>query len=144
MTLTLPFKSISTAILGRLLLQVTEGGDGGADVLTQWPTADFSEPASGLWIAPTIREGDRVQVDIGSAYRSRTVGVLFVECFALAGTGTKDLELLAERVRVAFDRYATSGLQFRTCSLVNGSSGDRVGKWWRLTVQAPFYADDSS
>lgn len=145
MTITTPFTTLWNTIRVRLNSQITTGGDGGSAVTTQWPNADFTEPSSGRWISVTLREGGRDAAQISAqSNRSRTTGVLFVECFDDLGNGTANLGSLAERIRVAFDRWSTSGIQFRTCYLPSGSGGDRQGKWWRILVACPFYADDSS
>ncbi len=146
MTITTPFVTLWNTIQARIEAQLVAGGDGGSAVVVRYPNAVQDEPSSGLWIAPTLREGGRepAQISSGASHRSRTSGVLFVECHNVLGVGTADLRALAERVRVAFDRWSSSGIQFRPCYLSNGSGGDRVGKWWRITVACPFYADDSS
>lgn len=144
MTITTPFSTIPNDIVARLNTQITLGGDGGAAILTVWANAAYTEPQSGRWISAVIREGSRTLVQFGSP-RSRTLGILFVECRDDWEHGTKNLTDLAERVRAAFDRWQSSnGVQFRAPYLQGGSSGDRVGGWWRLTVACPFYADDVS
>jgi sirohydrochlorin ferrochelatase len=147
MTLTAPFNAIADTIFARLDARITTGGDGGAAVHTVWPNSKDKEPSSGLWIRPVLRDGQRQQAEIGGGVRSRTVGVLFVEISTNAEGGTKTLTDLAERVRAAFDRWSSTsptGIQFRTCSLRDGVSGERHGNWWRIVVVAPFYADDGS
>ena len=84
-------------------------------------------------------------MDVGAAAeRSRTPGVLFVELHDDHKAGTTQLAALADRVMTAFQRATFDDVTYRTPYIANGSSGERAGKWWRITVACPFYADDIS
>lgn len=145
MSVTNPFVDIGNACTSRFSEQITEGGDGGSNITTLFPNDTATEPDTGLWARVTVREGQRIQTDVGGAsVRSRTPGVLFVEVFDEYAAGTADALALAARVQAAFERQTLDGVVFRTPYLQGGSSGSRVGKWIRITVACPFIADDPS
>ena len=144
MTVSTPFSTIPDTIFGRFLDRITNNGDGGGAITTIEPNGDIDEPPTGLFASISILEGRRTQAEFaGSSPRSRTTGVFNVELYDDLNRGTKRLTTLAERVRVAFDRWRSSnGIQFRTCVLAGGSSGQRTGGRWQIVVQCEFYADD--
>jgi hypothetical protein len=137
------FATLLHTIEERHRAQIAAGGDGGASIPTIYSADPTSEPASGQWCRVTVRESSRDQADIGaSSIRNRTEGVLLVECFDEGSSGSKTVLELADRVRAAFQRYASGTLTFRTPSLQGGSSPIRVGNWARLIVACPFQFDD--
>lgn len=138
------FTTTADAIRSRFSALIELGGDGGAPVATLYPNDNRVEPDTGPWARVTIREGERVQADLGATtIRSRTVGVLFVELYDEIAIGTRALTDLAGRVATAFQRVTASGVTYKTPTLrAGGSTGERVGKWWRLLVAIPFYRDD--
>ena len=139
------FATLFHAIEERHRAQIAAGGDGGASIPTIYAADPTSEPATGQWCRLTIREASRDQADCGaSSIRTRTNGVLLVECYDEGSSGSKTVLELADRVRAVFQRYASGTLTFRTPELLGGPTPDRAGKWARLIVSCPFQYDDLS
>jgi hypothetical protein len=141
--MTAAISTIHHAIESRFSTLISAGGDGGSSVPTLFGNDNAAHPESGTWARVTISQAARDRRDTGAAaVRSRTVGVLLVELFAEIGTGTQAILDLADRVLVAFDSEHASGITYRTPRIQGASTPDRFGKWARVTVECPFFADD--
>lgn len=100
---------------------------------------DVTPPEDSTWVRLTILPGDSSQVEMGNTRRWRRVGVLIVQIFVPAASGTGLALELGDTVRDIFEGLTVSGVIFRATSL------NRVGldgAWLQYNAITPFQADE--
>lgn len=99
---------------------------------------DFPTRGS-AWVRVSIVQGEARQVEHGITRRFRRAGVVVVQIFTPAGSGTGDALTLADYVRDVFEGRTINGVLFRATSV------DRVGidgPWYQINARTPFQADE--
>ena len=111
-----------------------------------YDNAPFDQPDNEMWVRWTVVSGESFRVSLGATPRIRHTGVAIAQVFALAGKGTRDAVVLADRIKTKFlcttDNTSVAGnsVVFKTPSINQiGRSG---GQWWQINVSCPYYADE--
>jgi hypothetical protein len=100
---------------------------------------DVTPPQNSAWVRLTILPGASQQVEMGNTRRWRRVGVLVVQIFVPAASGTGLAAELGDTVRDIFEGVTISGVIFRATSL------NRVGldgAWLQYNASTSFQADE--
>ena len=115
-------------------------------LITQYDNNKLDNPDGELWCRLTILPAVTRQVSIGSPgnNRERMLGSVVAQLFSPYGSGTKDSELMAEKIKNKFKQLSVSGVIFRNPSItVVGRTGDD-GDEWQINVICPFNSDNIS
>jgi len=104
-----------------------------------WPNEPTSPPETGRWIQPWILWGDGFLSTKNG--RNTVVGVLNINVYAPAGSGTGELFGTADSARDLFNRMETGSVRF------GAPSGPRIvpnpdSKWIQAAVTIPFTVDE--
>ncbi len=100
---------------------------------------DVTPPQNTAWVRLTILPGQSQQVEMGRLRRWRRVGLIVVQIFVPAASGTGLAQELGDSVRDIFEGVTLSGVLFRATSL------NRVGldgAWLQYNATTPFQADE--
>jgi hypothetical protein len=100
---------------------------------------DVTPPEDSTWVRLTILPGASQQVEMGNTRRWRRAGVLVVQIFVPAASGTGLALELGDTVRDIFEGLTVSGVIFRATSL------NRVGldgAWLQYNATTNFQADE--
>jgi len=100
---------------------------------------DVQPPQNSAWVRLTILPGASQQVEMGRLRRWRRVGVVAVQIFVPAASGTGLATELGDSVIQIFEGITVSGVIFRATSL------NRVGldgAWLQYNANTPFQADE--
>lgn len=100
---------------------------------------DVTPPQDSTWVRLTVLPGASQQVEMGNLRRWRRVGVIIVQIFVPAASGTGLALELGDTVRDIFEGLTVSGVIFRATSL------NRVGldgAWLQYNATTPFQADE--
>lgn len=100
---------------------------------------DVTPPEDSTWVRLTVLPGASRQVEMGNTRRWRRVGVLVVQIFVPAASGTGLALELGDTVRDIFEGLTVSGVIFRATSL------NRVGldgAWLQYNASTAFQADE--
>ncbi len=100
---------------------------------------DVTPPQNSAWVRLTILPGASQQVAMGNTRRWRRIGVIAVQIFVPAASGTGLALELGDTVRDIFEGVTVSGVIFRATSL------NRVGldgAWLQYNANTPFQADE--
>lgn len=100
---------------------------------------DVTPPEDSTWVRLTVLPGGSSQVEMGNLRRWRRVGVIVVQIFVPAASGTGLALELGDTVRDIFEGLTVSGVIFRATSL------NRVGldgAWLQYNASTPFQADE--
>ncbi len=102
---------------------------------------EFNEPTDGNWVRLIVRSFVRVQDTLGKAgnRRFRSTASVLVQVYALANTGVKQLDTLAEEVKNVFEGVSFSGLDFLAGD-IRETGVD--GKWNQYVVEIEFDFDE--
>ena len=76
------------------------------------PNQPFTQPANAAWIRPRIKMGPSFYGELGETGVGLRTGVLFIEIFVPAGSGTKTGSLLCARAEAIVRRKDLSGVRF--------------------------------
>lgn len=100
---------------------------------------DQNQPEDEAWVRLVVLPGASGQVEFGMTRRWRRAGVISVQIFVPAATGTGLAMELGDTVREIFEGLTVSGVIFRATSL------NRVGidgAWLQYNAQTPYQADE--
>ena len=100
---------------------------------------DVTPPQNSAWVRLTILPGASSQVEMGNLRRWRRIGVIVVQIFVPAASGTGLAAELGDTVRDIFEGVTISGVIFRATSL------NRVGldgAWLQYNASTSFQADE--
>jgi hypothetical protein len=100
--------------------------------------ADFITRGS-PWVRVTVLPGTRTQVAMGSVRRWRSLGIVTVQIFTPAGSGTGLATRLADTVRDIFEGSTISGIIFRATSLTRVEVD---ASWMQHNADTPYQADE--
>ena len=104
----------------------------------QWPNAPGATP-EGSYIRPWVRRSGGEQASLGDGPMDRFDGMVVVEVFTPAMTGTQQSETLCDALEALFRRARTVGLTFFTPYTV--AVGDTGDGWYKADVICPFVRD---
>ena len=96
-------------------------------------------PQNSAWVRLTVLPGGSQQVEMGRLRRWRRVGVIAVQIYVPAASGTGLAQELGDTVRDIFEGLTLSSVIFRATSL------NRVGldgAWLQYNATTPFQADE--
>jgi len=96
-------------------------------------------PQNSAWVRLTVLPGTSQQVEMGRLRRWRRVGVIAVQIYVPAASGTGLAQELGDTVRDIFEGLTLSSVIFRATSL------NRVGldgAWLQYNATTPFQADE--
>ncbi len=97
---------------------------------------DFTE-----WVRFVVRNGNARQTSIaGDNPGFRYYGVIYVQIFTRADTGTGRALELADYVTVLFRSASVNGIQFKTPSITR--VGNMEDAWFQINVDCPYYRED--
>lgn len=108
------------------------------DLPTEYDNAKIEHPKDSIWARVNIRNGNTDHVQIGKPNTWRNNGVLIVQLFGPINTGMAQLNILADKVVVAFRRVTAGGVTYRSPSK---QQLGRTRDWWQINVNCPFFAD---
>lgn len=139
------YDTVHKILRSRMKLQITDGGDGGAALVTQFPNLEIDTPNNTSWadfrIIPTDRR--RITVGGGGKGRYRYRGVARIVLRTPAAKGDSPVLELVDRIETVFrsETLSDSGVTvvLRTPRL-NGEPVV-VQPWFTATVDCPFYSD---
>jgi len=100
---------------------------------------DVQPPQNSAWVRLTVLPGASQQVEMGRLRRWRRAGVIAVQIFVPAASGTGLAQELGDTVRDIFEGLTISSVIFRATSL------NRVGldgAWLQYNANTPFQADE--
>jgi hypothetical protein len=100
---------------------------------------DVTPPQNSAWVRLTVLPGASQQVAMGNTRRWRSAGVVAVQIYVPAASGTGLAQELGDDVTSIFEGVNLSGLIFRATSL------NRVGvqgAWLQYNANTPFQADE--
>jgi hypothetical protein len=100
---------------------------------------DVQPPQNSAWVRLTVLPGASQQVEMGRLRRWRRAGIIAVQIFVPAASGTGLAQELGDTVRDIFEGLTVSSVIFRATSL------NRVGldgAWLRYNANTPFQADE--
>lgn len=118
---------------------------------TQWATlrptvplifdnvGDQDLPEDTEWVRLVVLPGNSGQVEFGMTRRWRRAGVVSVQLFVPAATGTGLAMELGDTVKDIFEGLTVSGVIFRATTL------NRIGidgAWLQYNAQTPYQADE--
>lgn len=126
-------KAICNVIRARVKAQL-------ATYTIAYDNAAFTPPVTGAYLDVQVIFGEQIQVSLGSTgqKRFRQVGILNVGVNVPVNTGDADGLDIVDAITSAFRSITVSGVTFRTPSPLRIGQD---GKYYRLAVQCPFYAD---
>ncbi len=112
--------------------------EAGEDTIIVWPNTPTDPPDTGAWIQPSIIWGDGFMTTKNG--RNQIVGVVSINIFAPAGSGTGTLHSTADSVRDMANRVEVTGVRF------GAPSGPRIvpseGRWIQANVSVPFSVEE--
>lgn len=100
---------------------------------------DVTPPQNSAWVRLTVLPGASQQVEMGRLRRWRRVGVIVVQIFVPAASGTGLAMEIGDTVRDIFEGVTLSGVIFRATSL------NRVGldgAWLQYNASTSFQSDE--
>jgi hypothetical protein len=100
---------------------------------------DVQPPQNSAWVRLTVLPGSSQQVEMGRLRRWRRAGVVAVQIFVPAASGTGLAQELGDTVRDIFEGLTVSSVIFRATSL------NRVGldgAWLQYNANTNFQADE--
>lgn len=100
---------------------------------------DVQPPQNSAWVRLTVLPGSSQQVEMGRLRRWRRAGVVAVQIYVPAASGTGLAQELGDTVIEIFEGLTLSGVIFRATSL------NRVGldgAWLQYNAMTPFQADE--
>lgn len=100
---------------------------------------DVQPPQGSAWVRLTVLPGASQQVEMGRLRRWRRAGVIAVQIFVPAASGTGLAQELGDTVRDIFEGITVSSVIFRATSL------NRVGldgAWLQYNANTAFQADE--
>ncbi len=131
------YSAIEDAIRTRFNTEITIA----KNVTTIFDNQESEPPTTGRWIRFTIIPNETEQVEFGIKKRFRQFGIATAQVFDEIGKGTKDINTLINDINTSgvFRSVRVSGITYRTPSILRVG---RVGPWYQVNVNVPFYADD--
>lgn len=103
------------------------------------PMKETADP----YVAVFILEGDGEQISLGTPALRRWTGVIVLQVFVPADTGTKDAKTYADSLAALFDRaqFSTGNSGTIRCRIPSIETvGDKHG-WHQINVTVPFIRD---
>ena len=105
-----------------------------------WPNDPQDPPNTGNWIQPSIIWGDAFITTKNG--RNQIIGVVNINCYAPAGSGTGTLTDTADSVRDMINRVEVSGVRFEA------PSGPRIvpspdERWIQANVSVAFAVEET-
>jgi hypothetical protein len=100
--------------------------------------ADFITRGA-AWVRVTVLPGTSTQVAMGTVRRWRRLGIVTVQIFTPAGSGTGLATQLADTVRDIFEGFTISGIIFRATSLTRVEVD---AAWMQHNADTPYQADE--
>ena len=100
---------------------------------------DVQPPQNSAWVRLTVLPGASQQVEMGRLRRWRRAGIIAVQIYVPAASGTGLAQELGDTVRDIFEGLTLSSVIFRATSL------NRVGldgAWLQYNANTPFQADE--
>lgn len=107
-----------------------------------YDNSPVKHPADGVkkWIRTVILWDEQNQVDMGGDTRRwRQTGILLAQVRVPLGQGDSDARELSDAVVTAFRGVSFSGITFRAAQ---PRQVGRVGNYWQINVNCPFYIDE--
>lgn len=92
-----------------------------------------------VWMLFHVLMGDSFQTSSGQHPRFRTPGVCIVSVFGKPLIGKDKMNAAVDLIIPKFRAVKDGSVVFYTPRAKNGR---RDGRWWRVNVECPFYADD--
>jgi hypothetical protein len=117
----------------------------------EWSAAGRTEPIQydnsgqelkspdSAWVRLTILPGESRQVEMGNTRRWRRAGLVVVQIFVPASSGTGLAQELGDIVRDIFEGRTVSGVIFRATSL---NRTGIEGAWLQYNASTPFQDDE--
>lgn len=94
------------------------------------------------WVRLNVRPGDAFQVSLGHNRTFRHPGVVMVQIFTVAGTGTGLSNAIADEVAAALRGVTVDGVRFRATSPPQYVGPD--GPWYQVNSVTNFEYDESA
>lgn len=91
------------------------------------------------WVRVTVLPGTSTQVAMGTIRRWRRLGIVTIQIFTPAGSGTGLATRLADTVRDIFEGRTISGIIFRATSLTRVEVD---ASWMQHNADTPYQADE--
>lgn len=91
------------------------------------------------WVRVNVLTGTSRQVSFGSTNRFRTPGTLVIQIFLPIGRGTKDIDVVVDRIVTEFRAKTEGGVTYQTPQRIPQG---RDGTFYQVNVNIPFYSDD--
>lgn len=99
---------------------------------------DVQPPQNSAWVRLTVLPGASQQVEMGRLRRWRRIGVVAVQIFVPAASGTGLAQELGDTVIEIFEGLTLSSVIFRATSLIRVGLD---GAWLQYNANTPFQAD---
>lgn len=100
---------------------------------------DVEPPQNAAWVRLTVLPGASQQVEMGRLRRWRRIGVVAVQIFVPAASGTGLAQELGDTVIEIFEGLTLSSVIFRATSLIRVGLD---GAWLQYNANTPFQADE--
>lgn len=100
---------------------------------------DVQPPQNSAWVRLTVLPGASQQVEMGRLRRWRRIGVVAVQIFVPAASGTGLAQELGDTVIEIFEGLTLSSVIFRATSLIRVGLD---GAWLQYNANTPFQADE--
>ena len=100
---------------------------------------DVQPPQNSAWVRLTVLPGSSQQVEMGRLRRWRRIGVVAVQIFVPAASGTGLAQELGDTVIEIFEGLTLSSVIFRATSLIRVGLD---GAWLQYNANTPFQADE--
>ena len=100
---------------------------------------DVQPPQNSAWVRLTVLPGSSQQVEMGRLRRWRRIGVVAVQIFVPAASGTGLVQELGDTVIEIFEGLTLSSVIFRATSLIRVGLD---GAWLQYNANTPFQADE--
>lgn len=118
--------------------QITDGGDGGSAIPTEWDNSPSEATRNVLYARFLFTPTARIRRTIGSTLEHRRRGLCLVQLRAPGKTGDLHLQTLSQRVEVAMSSKTVGDVTLETAfTTVIGTQGG----WWRYDVTCPWFSD---
>jgi len=100
------FDAVREAIASKMV-----GWTGLASSHVTYENYTFTPPASGVWCRVTIQNADSVVACLGDRPHTRDLGAIVIQIFDKQGTGTKNINQVADSLRDWLEYYKVTGLE---------------------------------
>jgi len=132
------FETVANTIRSTFKTQIADA----QSISTGYDNAPYDRPENTKHVLLSIVPGESVQVSLGATKRFRHPGIMSAAILVPLEVGDKDALEIADFIDLAFraTTFTVSGqaVHFRTPAIQRVG---RDGKWWRVNVNVPYYAD---